>query len=172
MARRKAGEDVLDWARRNPKLVNAAANLRISGISEEAIFRAFRGAEAHTTPAGRVLGARPKLLREPPSYLQLRAALKEKGIGSRADATALRQARTYFRADGTAYTAERYKGGTSRYLSRRNDRIANPTPRSRDLLEQHTIVGRTLAAQDDPAAYDPDSAIVDFLESEYEGYPV
>jgi hypothetical protein len=164
-------KDPLKWARDHPKIAVAAANLRISGISEEAIFRAFRGASEHTTPKGRALPARRVLLKDPPTYAELRAALKERGVGSKREATALRRERVYFKPNGERYTAEPTTGGTSRYLARRNDKIANPTAGARTRLEENTIVGRTLAASDNPEEY-ADAKVVDFLESEFEGYPV
>lgn len=141
------------WGDSHPKIVNAAANLRISGVSEKAIYERYR-----------------TLLKQPPTYRELRAAMKERGVGARKEATAFRQKRQYFKADGTPYTAEKHAGG-SRYLERRNDRVANPTPRSREKLVQNTIVGRTLAADPEPSDY-TDERVVEFLDSEYEGYPI
>lgn len=148
MARKKLTE----WARRNPKLVVAAVNLRTSGVSERAIFENYR-----------------KLLKDKPSYRELRAALAEKGIRTRADATQKRRKREYLKPDGTTYTADKQPHG-SRYLDRRSDRVANPRPEDRKKLESNTVLGRTLAVEEDPDAYE-DESVVEFLESDYEGYP-
>lgn len=152
MARRKKGEPLTEWAKRNPKIVVAAVNLRTSGVSEKAIFKNYE-----------------KLLKDNPSYRQLRAALREKGIRTRADATQKRRAREYLKSDGTTYTADASPHG-SRYLDRRSDRIANPRPEDRAKLESNTVLGRTLAVQDDSDAY-ADESVVEFLDSDYEGYP-
>lgn len=149
-----SSKDVSEWAKKHPKIALAAVNLRISGVSERVIFERYRD-----------------LLAEPPSYRELRAAFREHGVSDRAHATELRRSRTYYDRKGEVYTAEKVKGGTSRYLSRRNDRIANPTPRMRRKLADNTVLGRTLAFEDDEKAY-KDKEVIDFLTSEFEGYPV
>jgi hypothetical protein len=130
-----------------PTVANAAYNLRVSGMSERAIYENFRDT----------------LKENVPSYRDLRAVYKERQVYYRRDAAEARRLGLYEntedqRAIHRTFYTERLE------TTRRVDK----TPNAKDALDRNYVLGMMARAGVEPDTLE-DAALAESLEKIYDG---
>lgn len=135
------------------EVAEAAASLRVAGMSERSIYERFRS-----------------LLAKPPSYRDLRATFDTYGVGTRAQATARRHAKEF---PEQTRELERPVKSSAYQARRRNNHEVYPSGDDRAkadrLLDNQYAVGY-LARAGLPAAALSDSDEADFFDDIYDGF--
>ena len=131
------------WVKDHKNFAIAAVNLRISGVSEAAIYREFH-----------------KNLASPPSYGDLRSAFKEYGVQYRRLATSDRRAGLYRNSQGEL------RKGSSEYLARRR---AAFYPKQRKDIEKRQIKMYLATAAKDASEFKEGTDIYEWVQSDYAG---
>lgn len=138
-----ARKDLARWGREHPDLATAATNLWISGVSERAIFERYRA-----------------LVKDPPSYREIRASFKEHGLAKRADATELRQRGQRFELSGSLSD-----GHESAFQKRRKVQYTEP---AKARLEENMVKGYLAREVVSPETDLVEGDFQDFITSDFE----
>ena len=132
----------------DPAVAKAAVSLRVSGVSERAVYEHFRDK-----------------LETAPSYRDLRATYRNAGVLNRHDATVARHEGKF----PTTTAVDEKQAHRSDYKERLAiTREVDKTPDAKDALDENYVLGHLARAGVDPSTIE-DPALRERLENIYDG---